>query len=174
MNDQERYDRFLSALGFRAHLDGTPSEGSGRIHLTGLDGEPVDPAVRLHVSPRALAEHVCDDEGRDPSARHPQNDVESRSRRRSSSASRGTTTSCSWTAASRPSARPTAPSEVYVQRCPRPSSAVTVRTMSADWSGMTAAAGTSRAGAGRPVTSRSRANWPGVIARSGFGTVARA
>jgi len=77
MNDQERYDRFLSALGFPAHLDGNPAEGSGRIDLTGLDGEPVDPAVRLHVSPRALAEHVCDDEGRDPSARHPQSDVES-------------------------------------------------------------------------------------------------
>ncbi|MDD7968528.1 hypothetical protein [Actinomycetospora lemnae] len=74
MNDQERYDRFLSALGFRADLDGSPSDG---VDLAGLDGEPVEPAVRLHVCPQRLAHHVCDDEGRDPSARQPRfDDVE--------------------------------------------------------------------------------------------------
>ena len=36
-------------------------------------------------------------------------------------------------------------------------------TMCRDWSGMTAAAGTSRAGAGWPIATRSRANWPGVM-----------
>lgn len=66
MDDQERYDRFLSALGFRASLDGSPADG---LDLTDLDGEPVDPAVRLHVSPQRLAQHVCDDEGVAPSAR---------------------------------------------------------------------------------------------------------
>ncbi|GAA4884871.1 hypothetical protein [Actinomycetospora straminea] len=77
MNDQERYDRFLSALGFRADLDGSPSDGRGAIDLTGLDGEPVEPTVRLHVNPQRLAHHVCDDEGRDPAARQPRfDDVE--------------------------------------------------------------------------------------------------
>lgn len=66
MNDQERYDRFLSALGFRANLDGTPSGG---VDLIDLDGEPVDPAVRLHVCPQRLAKHVSNDEGITPSAR---------------------------------------------------------------------------------------------------------
>ncbi|GAA4728311.1 hypothetical protein [Actinomycetospora chibensis] len=66
MNDQERYDRFLSALGFRANLDGTPSGG---VDLIDLDGEPVDPAVRLHVCPETLAAHVCDEQGVVPSAR---------------------------------------------------------------------------------------------------------
>lgn len=66
MNDQERYDRFLSALGFRANVDGTPPDG---VDLTDLDGEPVDPAMRLHVCPQRLAHHVSDDEGVAPSAR---------------------------------------------------------------------------------------------------------
>lgn len=66
MDDQERYDRFLSALGFRANLDGTPSGG---VDLIDLDGEPVDPAVRLHVCPQKLAAHVCDEQGVVPSGR---------------------------------------------------------------------------------------------------------
>ena len=53
-------------------------------------------------------------------------------------------------------------------------SAATVITICRDWSGTTAAAGTSRAGAGWPRATRRRANCPGVMARSGFGTVARA
>ncbi|MEJ2888846.1 hypothetical protein [Actinomycetospora aeridis] len=69
MDDQERYDRFLSALGFRANLDGTPSDGRGTVDLIDLDGEPVDPAVRLHVCPQRLAQHVCDEQGVAPSAR---------------------------------------------------------------------------------------------------------
>ena len=69
MDDQERYDRFLSALGFRANPDGTPSDGRGTVDLTDLDGEPVDPAVRLHVCPQRLAKHVCDDEGLAPGDR---------------------------------------------------------------------------------------------------------
>lgn len=78
MNDQERYDRFLSALGFRAGLDDSPSEDPRTIDLTDLDGEPVEPAVHLHVCPQTLAAHVCDDEGRDPSARQPVvDDIES-------------------------------------------------------------------------------------------------
>jgi len=66
MDDQERYDRFVSALGFRANLDGTPADG---VDLTDLDGEPVDPAVRLHVCPQTLARHVSDDEGLAPGDR---------------------------------------------------------------------------------------------------------
>jgi hypothetical protein len=69
MNDQERYDRFLSALGFRANLDGTPSDGRGTVDLIDLDGEPVDPAVRLHVCPQRLARHVSDDDGLCPADR---------------------------------------------------------------------------------------------------------
>jgi hypothetical protein len=72
MDDQERYDRFLSALGFRANLAGTTP--SGRVDLTDLDGEPVEPTVHLHVCPRTLAEHVCDDDGFAPGARVAQDD----------------------------------------------------------------------------------------------------
>ena len=65
MDDQERYDRFVSALGFRADVVEVPSEG---LDLTALDGEPIDPAVRLHVDAGSLAAHVRDDEGLDPEA----------------------------------------------------------------------------------------------------------
>ncbi|PVZ11043.1 hypothetical protein [Actinomycetospora cinnamomea] len=65
MDDQERYARFLSALGFRAGV-GTAPEG---VDLTDLDGEPVEPAVRLHVCAQRLAEHVRDEDGLVPSAR---------------------------------------------------------------------------------------------------------
>ncbi|MDF2979403.1 MAG: hypothetical protein K0S40_4131 [Actinomycetospora sp.] len=74
MDDQERYSRFLSALGFRAGVDDSAPEG---VDLTDLDGEPVEPAVRLHVCAQRLAEHVRDDEGRVPSAVEPVGDVES-------------------------------------------------------------------------------------------------
>ena len=74
MDDQERFDRFLSALAFRATLDDGASTG---VELSDLDGEPVEPSVRLHVDARALAEHVRDDEGRPPTARQPESDVES-------------------------------------------------------------------------------------------------
>jgi hypothetical protein len=74
MDDQERYDRFLSALGFRAGVDDAAPEG---VDLTDLDGEPVEPRVRLHVCARRLGEHVRDDEGRVPSAVEPAGDVES-------------------------------------------------------------------------------------------------
>lgn len=67
MNDQERCDRFLSALGFRARLAEVPS-GAG-VELVEFDGEAVEPPVRLHVDARSLAEHVCDREGLDPQAR---------------------------------------------------------------------------------------------------------
>jgi hypothetical protein len=66
MDPQERYDRFLSALAFRAGVADTPTAG---VELTDLDGEPVEPAVHLHVCPRSLAEHVCDEQGLDPQAR---------------------------------------------------------------------------------------------------------
>jgi len=73
MDDQERYARFLSALGFRARVETTPT---GSVDLIDLDGEPVEPAVRLHVCPRTLAEHVRDADGRVPSARASQDDDE--------------------------------------------------------------------------------------------------
>lgn len=66
MDDQERYDRFVSALGFRAGLADGPA---GVVELTDLDGEPVEPAVRLHVDARSLGEHVRDAEGLTPTAR---------------------------------------------------------------------------------------------------------
>jgi hypothetical protein len=66
MDDQERYDRFVSALGFRAGFADGPA---GAVELTDLDGEPVEPAVRLHVDARTLGEHVRDDEGLTPTAR---------------------------------------------------------------------------------------------------------
>lgn len=69
MNPQERYDRFLSALRFRAGVADTPPDG---VELTDLDGEPVVPAVHLHIDPRSLAAHVCDEQGRDPQARRAQ------------------------------------------------------------------------------------------------------
>jgi hypothetical protein len=77
MDDQERYDRFLSALGFRASVETAPAQG---VDLLDLDGEPVQPAVRLHVCARTLAEHVSDDEGLPSGARAsqagPPDDVE--------------------------------------------------------------------------------------------------
>jgi hypothetical protein len=66
MDDQERYARFLSALGFRAGVDDTAPEG---VDLTDLDGEPVEPTVRLHVCPQRLAAHVRDEDGLVPAAR---------------------------------------------------------------------------------------------------------
>ncbi|MFC5061173.1 hypothetical protein [Actinomycetospora atypica] len=58
MNPQERYDRFRSALGFRADLAETADEAAPGLSLAGLDGEPIEPAVRLHVDPTTLADHV--------------------------------------------------------------------------------------------------------------------
>jgi hypothetical protein len=59
MDPQERYDRFVSALGFRAGVADTATPG---LELTDLDGEPVDPTVHLHVCPQTLAEHVGADD----------------------------------------------------------------------------------------------------------------
>ena len=55
MDPQERYDRFRSALGFRADLAEHDQAG---LALAGLDGEPIEPAVRLHVDATTLADHV--------------------------------------------------------------------------------------------------------------------
>ena len=57
MDPQERYDRFRSALGFRADL-AEATEAAPGLALAGLDGEPIDPAVRLHVDATTLADHV--------------------------------------------------------------------------------------------------------------------
>lgn len=58
MDPQERYDRFRSALGFRADLAETGDQVAPGLALAGLDGEPIDPAVRLHVDATTLADHV--------------------------------------------------------------------------------------------------------------------
>ena len=57
MDPQERYDRFRSALGFRADL-AEPDQAAPGLALAGLDGEPIEPAVRLHVDATTLADHV--------------------------------------------------------------------------------------------------------------------
>lgn len=53
MDPQERYDRFRSALGFRADLADTPG-----LALAALDGEPIEPPVHLHVDAASLTEHL--------------------------------------------------------------------------------------------------------------------
>ncbi|MDL5159312.1 hypothetical protein [Actinomycetospora termitidis] len=53
MNSQERFDRFRSALGFRADLADAPG-----LALAALDGEPIDPPVQLHVDETSLTEHL--------------------------------------------------------------------------------------------------------------------
>lgn len=57
MDDHERYARFVSALGFRAQFADPPATASS-VDLVDLDGEAVEPSVRLHVDARLLAEHV--------------------------------------------------------------------------------------------------------------------
>ncbi|MCD2186558.1 hypothetical protein [Actinomycetospora soli] len=54
MDPQERFDRFRSALGFRADLADT----SPGLALAALDGEPIDPPVQLHVDAASLTEHL--------------------------------------------------------------------------------------------------------------------
>ncbi|MEJ2866699.1 hypothetical protein WCD74_02925 [Actinomycetospora sp. OC33-EN08] len=53
MDPQERFDRFRSALGFRADLADTPG-----LALAALDGEPIEPPVHLHVDATSLTEHL--------------------------------------------------------------------------------------------------------------------
>ena len=62
MDDQERYERFRSALGFRADV---AELDQGALELAALDGEPLDPRVHLHVDACSLADHVGDALGDD-------------------------------------------------------------------------------------------------------------
>lgn len=57
MDPQERFDRFRSALGFRADLADPASDAPG-LALAALDGEPIDPPVQLHVDAASLTDHL--------------------------------------------------------------------------------------------------------------------
>jgi hypothetical protein len=57
MDPQERFDRFRSALGFRADL-AEPDGPTTGLALAALDGEPIDPPVRLHVDAASLTAHL--------------------------------------------------------------------------------------------------------------------
>ncbi|GLZ51401.1 hypothetical protein [Actinomycetospora sp. NBRC 106378] len=57
MDPQERYDRFRSALGFRADLTDAAA-GTPGLALAALDGEPIEPPVQLHVDAASLTEHL--------------------------------------------------------------------------------------------------------------------
>ena len=57
MDPQERFDRFRSALGFRADLADPTGDAPG-LALAALDGEPIEPPVQLHVDAAILTEHL--------------------------------------------------------------------------------------------------------------------
>ncbi|WP_018331858.1 hypothetical protein [Actinomycetospora chiangmaiensis] len=59
MDPQERFDRFRSALGFRADLaDVADVADAPGLALAALDGEPIEPPVRLHVDVASLTDHL--------------------------------------------------------------------------------------------------------------------